>query len=384
MNMRRLLIVFLLLCLFAAAAMADISVSVSFQQDGNNQIATFKASPGTPESTEAAALFQSRLDEYFEQSDALKCYARVLGRGGETVIFERGMLCTSERFISMLLIRDGQQADGTNGSVPKSLCIDPRTGQMISLMDLFRAPDEARARLSEMIEQDILPTLSDYLEFSELLPVPEDCFYLDADGLTIYYDDQHYRTFSGSCGAVSFAWYEIEDLIRPDGPAGNMLSRQPDAGAIRAAVSAGSLGDRFPIRLGDRLGDVLSKYPRLSDPDYTRNAKVYQFEAAQLRGYSVEIPKYAFTEDMDTPVSAIRTSRISFCGLKTGWTGKEEIVTLLGTPESQILYDEQTAEDMLLVPGESLIYRMGNVYLELHLDGEQLLSALILRSELPE
>ena len=59
-------------------------------------------------------------------------------------------------------------------------------------------------------------------------------------------------------------------------------------------------------------------------------------------------------------------------------------MTLLGTPESQIIYDEQTAEDMLLVPGESLIYRMGNVYLELHLDGEQLLSALILRSELPE
>ena len=59
-------------------------------------------------------------------------------------------------------------------------------------------------------------------------------------------------------------------------------------------------------------------------------------------------------------------------------------MTLLGAPESQIIYDEQTAEDMLLVPGESLIYRMGNVYLELHLDGEQLLSALILRSELPE
>ena len=59
-------------------------------------------------------------------------------------------------------------------------------------------------------------------------------------------------------------------------------------------------------------------------------------------------------------------------------------MTLLGTPDSQSVYDEQTAEDMLLVPGESLIYRMGSVYLELHLDEEQLLSALILRTELPE
>ena len=383
MRMYHFLLIFLLLGLLAGIASADVRIDLSQQADGGNQIVTFKASPGTPESTELAALVQAELDRLFEQSDALKRFARVLGRGGETVIHEQGMLYSSGRFISMLLVRDGQQADGSKGSRPVSLCIHPETAQPIQLMDLFRNPEEARARLSEMVERDILPTLSDYLEYADLLPVPENCFFLDADGLTIYYDDQHYRTFSGACGAVSFAWYEIEDLISPDGPAGT-FTVLPDAAALWADASAGFFGNVFPVHLGDKLGDVLTIYPRLRDPDYTRNAKVYLFESAPLRGFSVEIPKYAFTEDMDTPVSAIRASRISFHGLKTGWTGREEIVALLGEPESVRAYDEQTAEDMLMVPGESLIYRMGKVFLEVHLDGEQLLAELILRTELPE
>ncbi len=384
MRVHCIFMAFLLLTLLTFSACAEITIDLSKQQDGGNQIVLFKVSPGGTVTPEAAAAVQEQLDHCFEQSDALKRYARVLGRGGETVIFEQGMLYACDRFISMLLVRDGQQADGSNGSLPRSLCIHPETAQPIQLMDLFVSPDDARARLSEMIEQDIIPTLSDYLEFSDLLPVPENCFYLDADGLTIYYDDQHYRTLSGSCGAVSFAWYEIEDLIRPDGPAGGMIDAAPDAAALRADISEGFFGSQFPVHLGDRLGDVLNAYPELNDPDFTRDTKVYQFETAALRGFSVEIPKYAFTKDMDTPVSAIRSSRISFHGLKTGWSGKEEIVTLLGEPESQIVYDEQMAEDMMTVPGISLIYRIGKTILEVHLDEEQLLDALILRSELPE
>ncbi|MBQ7487135.1 MAG: hypothetical protein IJT77_06555 [Clostridia bacterium] len=216
------------------------------------------------------------------------------------------------------------------------------------------------------------------------MPMPEDCFYLDADGLMVYYDDQHYRTFSGECGAVHFAWHEIADLLNPDGPAGMMIPGSADADAIRSAVSAGSLGGMFPVSLGDRLGDILAAYRKLSDPDYTRNSKLYLFEAAQLRGFAVEIPKYAFTDAEDTPISAIRSSRIDFHGLRTGWTGREDVTALLGEPERIIAYDQQTAEDMMMTPGESLLYQMGGNWLEVHMDEESLLSMVILRSELPE
>ena len=375
---------FLLSVLPVMPALADIMVSTSVSGDGTNQIVTFTAAPGTETDAETAAAFQEVLDEHFKQSDAFRTLARVLGRGGERTIYEQGFLCSTDRFLSMLLIWNGQQPGGGRGSKPLSLCADPVTGNQIQLFDLFVNADTARARLEELIERDILGSISDYLEFAELLPMPDNCFYIDADGLTIYYDDLHYRTFAGDCGAVHFAWYEIADLIDPNGPAGQMTASRADADALRQAVQAGSFGDVFPVRLGDKLGDVLGTYPKLSDPDYTRNSKLYLFEAARLRGFAVEIPKYALTETDETPVSAIRSSRIDFYGLKTGWTGREEITELLGSPESVLMYDEQTGEDMMLSSGESLFYTIGGNVLEVHLDAESLLSTLILRSEMPE
>ncbi|MBQ8094918.1 MAG: hypothetical protein IJ242_15295, partial [Clostridia bacterium] len=270
------------------------------------------------------------------------------------------------------------------GSRPVSLCINPKTAAPIALYDLFTDSETAKARLEELIELDILDSVSDYLEYAELLPMPDDCFYLSQDSLTVYYDDEHYRTFSGECGAVSFAWFEIADLLDPDGPAGSLIPAEPDLDAIRAAVQEGSFGTVFPVRLSERLGDVLEAYPKLGDPDYTRNSKLYLPEAAQLRGYGVEIPKYAFTEDDETPLSAIRASRIDFYGLRTGWTGKDDITALLGEPAAIVAYDAQKAEDMSMAEGESLVYRFGDFILEVHLDEEALLSMLILRTEMPE
>lgn len=44
----------------------------------------------------------------------------------------------------------------------------------------------------------------------------------------------------------------------------------------------------------------------MTDPDYTKDSQVYLFEEAALRGWAVEIPKYAETDEADTPISAIR------------------------------------------------------------------------------
>ena len=78
--------------------------------------------------------------------------------------------------------------------------------------------------------------------------------------------------------------------------------------------------------IGQKLGEVLSAYTLLTDPDYTKDSQVYLFEEAALRGWAVEIPKYAETDEADTPISAIRTTRADICGLTIGKTTKDELI----------------------------------------------------------
>ena len=110
---------------------------------------------------------------------------------------------------------------------------------------------------------------------------------------------------------------------------------------------------------------------------------VYPLE--RMRGFSVEIPKYAETPEEETPVSAVRASRVSLGGLlTTGKTARAEIVALLGEPDMTRSLDEDAALDALLEPGESLYYALGGHVLQLHLDGEGVLACVILRAAMPE
>ena len=136
------------------------------------------------------------------------------------------------------------------------------------------------------------------------------------------------------------------------------------------------------MELGDLLSDAASRYP-LADPDYTTDALVFPLE--RVRGFAVEIPKYAETDEDDTPISAIRASRISFAGLlTTGKTTETEIVALLSEPDREAVFDEEAAFDAMLEPGKSLYYALEGRVLQLHLDEDGVLACLILRGAMPE
>ena len=109
---------------------------------------------------------------------------------------------------------------------------------------------------------------------------------------------------------------------------------------------------------------------------------VYPVE--RLRGFAVEIPKYAETAEEDTPISAIRASRIATCGLMTGKTTAEELYAIFGEPKMTIVYDEDAAADALLEPGESLFFEEMETVLQAHFDEDGVLSCLILRTAMPE
>lgn len=280
------------------------------------------------------------------------------------------------RTASVALTWAGTQADGLDGYSVLTMALDLTTGGEIGFDALFADPDGARAAMEEIIGDDVLDAMSDYMEYADLLPMPTDSFSFDEEGLTVYWPQERYRYFSGEAGRVTFYWYELADYIGGDSAA-YALSRpqQADAQAIAAAFEAGGFGGA----LSHGLGELLSAFEDeggLADPDYTTNALVYPLGR---RGWSVEIPKYAETDEDETPVSAIRASRISFFGLTTGRTTREEAMALLGEPVAEKAYDEGHASDMLLAPGESLFFSIGGRLLQAHFDEDGVLACLILR-----
>lgn len=146
-------------------------------------------------------------------------------------------------------------------------------------------------------------------------------------------------------------------------------------------MALGTFDEYLGCRLYTELEEVRLRY-RLGEPDYTTDALVYPIE--EMRGFAVEIPKYAETSEDETPISAVRASRIATRGLMTGKTTVEILYSIFGEPDMTLTLDEEAAEDAMLEPGESLFFEdMGSV-LQAHFDESGVLSCMILRAAMPE
>ncbi|MDO5377416.1 MAG: hypothetical protein Q4G52_03680 [Clostridia bacterium] len=398
--MKKLAVWMLILCLPAVGA-AEIAVKGDAQNDGTNQIVRFTAEAveeadekqDEAEMSEEEQLAQQTLllkvngmlDMRFSQSKAAELYERAQRQsGGQLVIRQIPHGYSDEKVASLALVWEGEHPDGSHGCKPYSLALNLETGDEIATVDaLFGEPEAAVAAMEAIIERDYLEDMNTYIEVAELLPLPRDCFSFDEVGLTVYYGDERYRTFDGQSGYVTFYWYELAQYIGEESPVYALSRQQPaDAETIRAAE--GFFGEHRLLGLGEPLGKAMEAYGLTDEADYTANSILYPLELPELRGCFVEIPKYAETETEDTPISAVRHTRVSWHGLTTGTTTREEIEALLGEPEKTMVYDEDDAADMMLEPGESLLYTCSNFVLEAHLDEQQVLSCVILRTEMPE
>ncbi len=389
LNKLTVLMTLLVLSLFAMPAQAALKLDTAFIENGANRIVSMiMATSDQAESDEqmqamvnANMLIQTR----FPMAQYLIAMNRAPGSGGEAGISQTLRLYEDGKTASIAVLWQGEQADGTRGSSVQALALDLETGEEIVFDTLFADPQAAAAELEAIVEEKIAGSVSDYMEYADLLPMPLDSISYDENGLTVYYPQERYLYFSGRSGAVHFAWHEIDHLIAEEGPVYE-LSRPQSTGAqaIEEQVATGRLSGPLTFGIGDLLGDVLSKLTLLIDPDYTRESLVYQFEDESLRGYALEIPKYAETQEEETPISAVRSSRAELFGLVTGETQKEEAVALLGEAEQVHEYDGGQAADMMLVPGESLLYGIGGHVLQLHFDEENTLHTIILRIGMPD
>lgn len=326
---------------------------------------------------EAQLAIWAAIEERFKQSEVITA----TGRG---TLVQTGVLWQDEKTASMGLVWQGEQTDGTDGCMAAGLTVSLETGMEIDLDELFADYEGAIAAMEAIIERDVLDGMSDYMEFADLLPMPTDSYSFNEIGLTVYYPEDRYRYFSGECGSVTFYWHELADYIGEGSPAYALA--HPDipynTSGIETLCMSGGLSVYMNLELGELLGSIARWYD-LADPDYTTDALVYPLE--RVRGFAVEIPKYAETAEEETPISAVRASRIRFAGLlETGKTTELEILALLGEPVMEQAFDEGAAEDALLEPGRSLYYAVSGNVLQLHLDGDGVLACVILRDAMPE
>ncbi|MBR2941866.1 MAG: hypothetical protein IKB82_00555 [Clostridia bacterium] len=393
--MRRILAACMILAALPALALAQITVTGEARQNGENRIFCFTAEavPGETEISEEEQLaldmrlmmVNGAISMRLGQARAQQIYE--MANAGGLPIDQTAHGYADENLASLAVIWRGMQPDGSEACRPYSLTIDLNTGLEIAFDQLFADTAGAVAAMEDIIQRDYLESMNAYIEAADLLPMPTNCFSFDETGLTIYYDDTRYRMFDGSSGQVTFYWHEIAPFIGEDSPV-YALSR-PQAADVQAIRSAeGYFGKHNLLGVHEPLGKAMQAYGLTDEPDYTATSILYPLEGSALRGMAVEIPKYAETAPELTPISAVRHSRASWHGLVTGATTREEIVLLLGEPDDVHVYSEDEAFDMMLEPGESLVYALGKgarpMVLQAHLDGDGVLSCIILRDAMPE
>ena len=384
--MRRILAAMMAALLLPACAQAaQIVMAVQEDEAGGSRLAVFSAAADTidtvPGQETPLDAVMMAIDAQIEARFAQQKAQVAVNRG---TVMQTGSVWQDGKTASMALTWQGEQADGSDGCASMGLTVNLKTGEEILLSQLFSDWDGAQAAMETIITDDVLEDMSDYMEYAELLPMPTDNYAFDDFGLTVYWPEDRYRYFDGTSGSVTFYWHELADFIGEESPVYALA--HPDVpystSEIEALCMSGSVTRMQTPELGEKLGDVAVWY-RLADPDYTTDALVYPLE--RMRGYAVEIPKYAETEEDETPISAIRASRVSMAGLlTTGKTTDTEVLALLGEPAREQAYDEDAAFDAMLPPGRSLLYEISGRVLQMHFDEDGVLACVILRSAMPE
>ena len=357
------------------------------EQEGGSQLILFSAQDDMPQGAPGKAApmdpVKMALDMQIAVRFAQEKAQAALGRSGAQIV-QDGMLYQDGKIASMARTWQGEQANGREGSSAAALTLNLETGMEIYFDELFADAEGAVAAMEAIIEHDVLDGMSDYMEYADLLPMPTDCYAITQQGLTVYYPEDRYRYFDGEAGSVTFMWHEIADYVGEESPVYALA--HPDVPYSRSGIEtlcfSGAVNPYLTVELGDLLGDAAQEY-RLADPDYTTDALVYPLE--RIRGYALEIPKYAETDEDETPISAIRASRISFAGLLTTQkTTQTEAIALLGEPVKETVFDEERAFDAMLDPGRSLYFKVENNVLQLHFDEDGVLACVILRDAIPE
>lgn len=279
--------------------------------------------------------------------------------------------------LSCAMLADGPLYTEFRTQVWSSVNIDLRTGDPISLADLFLDEETARAHIETYLEDAVLPELSAHLMAADLLPLPN-VFAVTDTGITFYYPPERLLTLSDHAGAVTLLWIDLwedldlcEDLdLREDsildriGALRAILPDEHSAADIADCVEAGRLPG-IPAELGGSMQDAVNTWRLLTDPDLYEAGRMVALEDSAFRGAWLLTDRLSNKWD-GSVIQGIRADRLNMYGLCTGLTTQDDWRALLGDPDATVTVDETLAEAYRIEPGVSDYYQFGAHRLRLH------------------
>ncbi|MBQ7655189.1 MAG: hypothetical protein IJI53_09020 [Clostridia bacterium] len=293
------------------------------------------------------------------------------GSTGLRMDYEIGALCyhsadmpdgqsqLGNSYLSILFSAEGKMLQGRPSQIYYPMTFDLRTGESMTFDQLFTDPDAAKERIEALLETDVEPTLSTYLENNQLFPVPYDRFFLDGFGhLIIVYEQNQLSFLSGYSGSVSFRYSELIPQLNfssaeLEGYFDPVLtaSEETRLSFIQQMMRSLPVATRRTISLGDDLEKVLSDFRSTTDSGYYPDGAYYEVEDANYRGTLI------LTDESEETVTGLLTSRTDLMDIQTGKTTLDEAIALIGAePAIRLPIDETAAEMYRVCPGALALY----------------------------
>lgn len=293
-----------------------------------------------------------------------------IGQNPWTLRVEGQAALLGEDTLSVLISARGKMQNERDGHRYTALCFDLRTGERLTLEDVFTDVDEAVARMEAIAGESLSEELNGYLEVSELTPLPRDSFTLDERGITFWYPSDQFRLLSGYAGAVQFWYEELDGLWKQ--PPSDALTDAEILDGVRKSVEAGAL-PKVPAQMGQPVQELTEAYRLLREPDAFPGGRYYVLEDPIFRG--VLIISDAL-DDGSSVVEGIQLRRGGLYGLRIGTTTREDWRKPLGEPDEEIRMTQSMAYDYNLPEGQCDVYRFGTNELRLYADETGALCAI--------
>lgn len=271
-------------------------------------------------------------------------------------------------YVSILFSAKGKMLSGRPSQVYYPMTIDLRTGEEVPFDRLFTNPEGAKAFMETVLEEEVEPSLSTYLENSQLFPVPFDRYWLDNFGrVNLYYENSQLSFLSGYSGAVSFRYSELDDWLdkTDDGliahfSYGTLFSNQSleqrREGAWGFLQNAMLLPAARGLSLQNEVDTALDTFRPAADSGYYPGGAYYELEDAAYRGTLL------LTDEAEEKVTGLLSSRVDLYDIETGKTALSDAIVFLGRePDASLALDETAANMYLVCPGTAAVYRL-NAY----------------------
>lgn len=356
----------LMMCFFASAGMAEITIEEVRTQMGESAV-VYPQLKGM----EDEAVQQKINDDIVAASGVTNHMVSLFTLTGQQVLNVTYDAYLNEDVFSTVISAKGKLPKTRDGHSYTALTYDLKTGERLTLDLVFTDVEAAVALMEEKAIETLSEELNGYMEYSELTPLPVDSFTLDEDGITFWYPADQFSLVSGWSGACQFWYEELEGLLlKKQEP----LTADEQKAAIEKSVSEGIL-PHVPVQMGQNMQEIADTYRLLRTPDEFPGGRYFLMEHPAFRSVLV-ISDSLQADYADSVVEGIQLRRGGLHGLLIGETIQQEWRELLGEPESSLDMTESMAYDYGLCEGSYDVYHYGANELRLYADTDGVLYAI--------